>query len=313
MDPPTDELLDLDELSTGDLTPRGTAVPTALPNDPGYASQWGLAKIMAPEAWQISSGDPSLKVAVIDEGCDIAHEDIALHLPGYDAYDGNDDPTPNGSDAHGTACAGIVTMRKVNARRGVGVAPGCRVMPVRIAKGLPNGFWDTSSAKVADGIRTAVNRGADVLSNSYRLGMSNAVTSAFQYAASQGRGGKGCPSAIASANDDVGTVAYPAKLSSSIPGLMAVGASNEWDERKSKTSLDGEYWWGSNWGPELDIVAPGVHVYTSDISGPAGYSGSNYVSNFNGDVIGDPPRCCRDGPRAVGRSRASGLGKSRTS
>jgi len=284
----TEDIVDLDEMTAEAIKPVITAVPLVPPNDPGYASQWGLSKIEAPAAWEISSGDASLKVAVIDEGCDIGHEDIGFHLPGYDAFDGDDNPTPSGNDAHGTAVAGIVAMQKDNGRGGVGVAPGCRVMPIRIAKGLPNGFWQTSSAKVADGIRTAVARGADVLSNSYRLAPSSAVTSALQFAATSGRGGKGTPSAVASANDDVGTVAYPARLSSSVPGLMAVGASNEWDQRKSKASLDGEDWWGSNWGPELDILAPGVHVYTSDISGSAGYRGSNYITNFNGTSSATP-------------------------
>ena len=91
----------------------------------------------------------------------------------------------------------------------------------------------------------------------------------------------GCVMAAATGNDDVLGLIYPARLSSSIRGLLAVGASNEWDQRKSKTSLDGETWWGSNFGPEVDIVAPGVHIYTTDIMGGAGYAGGNYETNLN--------------------------------
>jgi subtilisin family serine protease len=267
------------------MTAPGPAVPAT---DPAFASQWGLHKVRAPEAWDISMGSPSISIAVIDEGNDMSHEDLAYKLPGYDAYSGDDNPTPQAADAHGTACAGVAAAKANNGRGGAGVAPRCTVLPVRIARGIGGGFWDTTSAKVADGIRKAVDRGADVLSNSYGVGPSTAVTNAFQYARTNGRGGRGCPSAAATGNGDVRGVIYPARLSPSIPGFLAVGASNEWDQRKSKTSLDGENWWGSNFGPEVDVVAPGVHVYTTDITGGAGYGGGNYVPNFNGTSSATP-------------------------
>lgn len=259
----------------------------APPNDPGYSSQWGLQKIRAPQAWDISAGDPSIVVAIVDEGNDITHEDVT-YVAGYDAYAGDANPTPNGNDAHGTACGGIAAASRNNSRGGAGVAPASRVMGIRIAQGIGGGFWSTSSAIVSDGIRRAVDMGADVLSNSYSVGPSSAVTSAFQYAQTTGRGGLGCAIAAASGNGDTGTVIYPARLSPTIPGFLAVGASNEFDERKSKTSADGEHWWGSNWGPELDVVAPGVHIYTTDIMGSAGYGGGNYVPNFNGTSSATP-------------------------
>jgi hypothetical protein len=264
------------------------AAPTATVSDPAFASQWNLRKIKAPEAWDISMGSSAISVAVIDEGCDLQHEDIAFKTPGYDAYAGDNTPQPNGNDAHGTACGGIVAMRPNNGRGGAGVAPNCKILPVRIAQGIGGGFWDTTDAKVADGIRTAVNRGADVLSNSYHIGNSTVVTNAFQYAQTNGRGGKGCPMAAASGNDDVRGVIYPANLSPTIRGMLAVGASNEWDQRKSKTSLDGENWWGSNFGPEVDVVAPGVHIYASDIMGAAGYGSGNYTPTFNGTSSATP-------------------------
>jgi subtilisin family serine protease len=257
-------------------------------SDPGLSSQWGLAKIRASQAWEINPGNPGIIVAVLDEGCDVAHEDLNLALPGYDAFSNDNDPTPSGNDAHGTSCAGIVSMRKDNSRGGVGVAPGCRVLPVRIARGIGGGRWDTNSIIVDRAIRTAVARGASVLSNSYSVAPSSAVTSAFQFAATSGRGGLGCVSAAASGNDDVRGLIYPANQSASIRGMLAVGASNQWDQRKSKTSLDSETWWGSNWGPELDVVAPGVGIYTTDISGSSGYTSGNYIPNFNGTSSATP-------------------------
>ena len=277
------ELLEQTEPAT-----QESAGPTATPNDPALGQQWGLRKIRAIEAWSIHRGSAGVVIAVLDEGCDVAHEDISYALPGYDAFSNDNDATPNGNDAHGTACAGIVGMRHNNGRGGVGVAPGCRVLPVRIAQGIGGGMWSTSPVIVDRGVRTAVLRGASVLSNSYSLAPSTTVTHAFQYAQTHGRGGRGCVMPAASGNGDTLGIIFPAILSPTIPGMMAVGASNEWDQRKSKTSSDGENWWGSNYGPQLDVVAPGVHIFTSDISGGAGYATGNYVSTFNGTSSATP-------------------------
>jgi thermitase len=258
--------------------------------DPGFASQWNLQKIQAPAAWDITTGSSSIAIAIVDEGCDLTHEDIAYKLPGYDAYAGDNDPSPNGNDAHGTACAGVAAMKMNNGKGGAGIAPGCVIMPIRIAQGIGGGYWATDSAKIADGIHKAVDapRSADVLSNSYQVGASTSVTQAFQYAQTSGRAGKGCPIAAAAGNTDGGSVIYPANLSPTIRGMMAVSATNEWDQRKSKTSLDGENWWGSCVGPEVDCAAPGVHIYATDIMGAAGYSSGNYIPNFNGTSSATP-------------------------
>ncbi len=300
-------------LDTEDGAPLGgadtvAAAPAAPPTDPGYASQWGLKKIMAPGAWDISMGSTGISVAIIDEGCDLGHEDLMYKTPGYDAYQGDNDPSPLPADGHGTSCAGVANAKANNGKGGAGVAPNCRVLPVRIAKGVGGGFWDTTSAKVADGIRKAVERGADVLSNSYGVGPSTLVTNAFMYAQTSGRGGRGCPIAAATGNGDMLGVIYPARLSPTIRGFLAVGASNEWDQRKSKTSLDGETWWGSNFGPEVDVVAPGVHIYTTDITGAAGYGGGNYIPAFNGTSSATPHVAGRDGAHPVGRPWAPLLG-----
>ncbi|MGH3118392.1 MAG: S8 family serine peptidase, partial [Gaiellales bacterium] len=130
-------------------------LPAAPPSDPGYPSQWGLRKIKAAEAWDISMGRSEVSVAIIDEGCDLSHEDLPYKTPGYDAYESDDNPTPQPQDGHGTSCAGVAAAKANNARGGAGVAPGCKILPVRIAKGIGGGFWDTTSAKVADGIRKA--------------------------------------------------------------------------------------------------------------------------------------------------------------
>ena len=119
---------------------------------------------------------------------------------------------------------------------------------------------------IADGINWATAQGADVLSNSWYLGSpSTAITDAIANAKTNGRGGKGAVVVFA-AGDDNGAVASPAVLDT----VLAVGALSPCDERKAPTSCDGEFWWGSNYGSELDLSAPGVNMYTTDLQGAAG-------------------------------------------
>jgi hypothetical protein len=274
----------------GVMPALGTAAGPAagVPNDPNFVSQWALVKTGAAAAFELSMGNPAVSVAIIDEGCNLTHEDIVYKLPGYDAVtSGANPPEPQPTDGHGTACGGIVAASANNGKGGVGVAPNCTILPVRIARRV-GAYWATNSAMIADGIRKAVDLGADVLSNSWYTSPSTLVTNAFTHAQTNGRGGLGCPIAIATGNGDLPSVTYPSALSPTIPGLLAVGASNEWDQRKSKTSADGETWWGSNYGPEVDVVAPGVHIFTTDIMGTGGYTGGNYMPNFNGTSSATP-------------------------
>jgi len=70
--------------------------------------------------------------------------------------------------------------------------------------------------------------------------------------------------------------------------VLAVGASNEFDERKTRTSRDGEDWWGSNYGRNLALLAPGVHVGTTDIAGARGYDPGDFTMTFNGTSAATP-------------------------
>lgn len=256
-------------------------------NDPHYADQWALDKMNVPQAWYINRGRSSLKIAVLDEGVQTSHPDLAAKIvTPYDAVGNDNNQEPNSWDGHGTACAGIAASVTNNARGVAGVARECKILPVRIAySSRPGANWTTNASWIARGIRTAVDRGADVLSNSWGGGpYSTTIRNAFRYAHTNGRGGKGCVNIAATGNSDRRSIGYPAKY----PESLACGASNEWDQRKSRTSRDGENWWGSNYGPELDFLAPGVHIYTTDIRGSGGYGSGDYYHRFNGTSSATP-------------------------
>jgi thermitase len=241
------------------------------------------ADVAAPAAWTLTKGKGAVRVAVLDEGVDTDHPALkAAVVADKDFVDGNATSKPDGDDAHGTACAGIILSRDTSTP---GLAPECSLVAVRIAKGDGADGWVFDDFKTADAIDWAWKEGkADVLSNSWGGGPAvDVITRAFERARTRGRGGKGCVLAIATGNSN-NAVGYPATL----PNVLAVGASSPWDERKSPTSKDGESWWGSCFGPELSLLAPGVKIATTDIRGAAGYGPGNFVTNFNGTSSATP-------------------------
>jgi len=285
-----------------------------------YPNQWGLNNtgqnggtvgidINAPEAWTMTRGCNNIRVAVIDQGIDLDHPDLAANLlPGFDATDGGDGGTNGdcwGNDAHGTCCAGIIGA--INNTIGtIGVAHDCRIIPIRVSYTQNNNeIWDD------DWVVNAINHaweddGADVLSCSWRYQNVVAVNNEINNALTLGRNSLGCVIVFAAGNFN-NSVSYPAN---SNPDIIAVGAMSPCGQRKRSSSnirdvnpgvstdpqgvsCDNEKWWGSNYGNQLDLVAPGVFVPTTDIQGNAGYNTStgiagNYYQTFNGTSSATP-------------------------
>lgn len=274
------------------------------PNDPMYNLQWSLkntgssqqfsgtpgADMNVENAWNISMGNPNIKIAVIDEGVDLTHPDLAANLlQGFDCLtqtsnigDGKNLGTAR---AHGTACAGIIaaisdTNQNATNIGVIGVAPFCKIIPINLSSAT--GTF-TTTANIAGGFDYAWQNGADILSNSWGgASPSSIMEDAIFRAVSLGRNGKGSVILFSSGNGNT-SVSYPATN----PYVIAVGASSMCDQRKSTTSCDGESFWGSNYGTTLDIVAPGVKIATTDIQGTSGYNtqagtSGDYTPTFNG-------------------------------
>jgi hypothetical protein len=274
--------------------PRQDVGPMAGTNDTLYADQWYLnntqqygswmtadADIDAPEAWNITPGSSSIIIAVIDEGTDLTHEDYASKLvPGYDATGLGSGGHPSGNDAHGTNVAGLAAASSNNSLGIAGVCQNCKIMPIRIAYSV-SGNWVTTDATLANGITWAYQNGAHVLNNSWGGGTAaTVINTAISNAKTLGRGGLGAVVLFAAGNDNASTVAYPGYLST----VIAVGASNMCDQRKAPINdgCNGGELWGSNYGIDLDVSAPGVWLDSTDIMGTAGYVSGNYYGYFNG-------------------------------
>lgn len=251
-------------------------VPTAVvPNDTLFAQQWDMAQIDAPQGWDITTGSNSVVVCVLDEGCDLTHPDLQYFGTGINLGTMSGDGSPTGN--HGTACAGIVAGRFNNSAGVAGVAGDCLIMPLA--------FQAWSDVEVAAGINFAADNGAHVISMSFGW---NAWDPAIIDPAIQHAFDEDLVMAVATHNHD-GAITYPATNAL----VMAVGASDQADGRKNPSSPDGECW-GSNFGPQISVVAPGVIIPTTDIQGADGYNADgsaqvwacvNYGSG--GDAAGD--------------------------
>jgi subtilisin family serine protease len=271
------------------------AIPRRLPRGSGAANQWNLhndgtvgvrgADVDAMPAWNISRGDPTIRVAVLDEGVDVGHPALrAAIVAEHDASQGHPSAQPTNQDTHGTSCAGVIVSRDARIR---GLAPDVSLVAVRIARtDDTSGLWVFDEFKTSEAIDWAWQVGrAHVLSNSWNdEAGSDSITAAFDRAHTKGRHGRGAV-IVCSTGNIGGPVSYPATL----PYALAVGASNQWDHLKTLISEDQESGWGSNVGPELDLLAPGVKIQTTvnrqlpglDASGP-------YTTSFHGTSAATP-------------------------
>ena len=286
------------------------------PNDPFYSGQWHLnntgqgggtfdADVDAPEAWDINpGGNPNIVIGVIDDGMQLNHPDLLTRVNpgeianngidddgngwiddvnGWDFTNNDNDPGPSTyDDMHATAVAGVAAAKGNNNLGVTGMAYKSPVLPARIFEG----WMATNDSNIAEAIYYAAGRtanglgkwnGAQILNNSWGGGWpSTAITEAFTWASNNG-----VLSFIAAGNWNEG-VSYPASLAGSISGVVAVGASTNQDLRS----------WYSNYGPELDFVAPSnggtLGILTTDRTGADGYAYDDYTSEFGGTSSATP-------------------------
>ncbi|MEA3443312.1 MAG: S8 family serine peptidase [Bacteroidota bacterium] len=233
------------------------------------------ADIDAPEAWDITKGNGNIIIAVIDQGVTSDHPDLPnsrqVRLPGSNfaaQFDGTNpnDPSPVISMAypnnHGNACAGIIGATQNNHIGITGIAPLCKIMPIRIP--LNDGIYPVHV--YADALEFAFINGANVISNSYGWPLSSdpnfkpVVVAAIEYAINGGSVVVFTAGNQADLyNGNSGYVIFPG--CANIENLITVGASDRNDWIANYSPIDTE--------AEMEIVAPSNKAYNWQITGEA--------------------------------------------
>ncbi|ACF15033.1 peptidase S8 and S53 subtilisin kexin sedolisin [Chloroherpeton thalassium ATCC 35110] len=268
------------------------------PNDPYYSTkQWFLnntgqnggtpgADISAEEAWEITQGSESVVVAVMDgSGYDLEHPEFSgKFVSPYDAAgsDGNspdDDPSPENSYAnHGTPCAGIICALTNNNKGVASVGVNIKVQPINIGYSNYNGGFQTNDATISRAASKIIaTPGVVAVSNSWGGGTKNeSLENSYHSIRTQSRDGKGAVILFSSGNSGTNGVGYPARADN----IIAVGATENNDKRT----------YFSQYGTDLDVVAPGSDIYTLDRQDgllKQGYNWGDYVS-FSGTSAACP-------------------------
>src|SRR4051812_33546791 len=259
----------------------------ATPNDPSYGNLWGLnnagqtingvpgtadADIDAAEAWNVTTGSPSVTVAVIDTGVDWSHPDLSSQIwinpgencsgcrtdgidndhngfvddwHGWDFANGDNNPTDD--HGHGTHVAGTIGAAGNNGIGVAGINWNVRIMPVKFLNAQGSG----TDAEAVSAVLYAAQNGADVMNNSwastdYSQALADAINVADQhnalFVAAAGNNG----------TDNDATPTYPASYAS--PNVIAVAATDNTDNRA----------FFSNTGRRsVDLGAPGVDIYST--------------------------------------------------
>ncbi|HWK25033.1 MAG TPA: S8 family serine peptidase [Solirubrobacter sp.] len=258
-----EDVVDAEAIHTGE--PAGV-----VPNDPQYSRQAHLPQIGAESAWIVNRGQArTVIIAVLDTGVDADHPDLFTRLlRGTDIADRDDDPNDlcMGSAGHGTHVAGIAAAATNNGVGVAGVNWSAAVLPVKVFP--TKGECLTSGTSVAAGIRYAVAHQARVINMSLAGGARERVVIEALDEARR----NGVVVVAAAGNDNVSTEYYPAAYQRTEyygaaiyrPDVIAVGNVTPGDVRYVHPNRDDD---GSNYGPWVDLAAPGTNVRSTFAGG----------------------------------------------
>ncbi|MCK4373121.1 MAG: S8 family serine peptidase, partial [candidate division Zixibacteria bacterium] len=273
-----------------------------VPNDPQYSSQWGLPKISMPQAWDVSNGNTSVAIAIVDTGVDWDHVDLGANIwsnpgeipgngidddgngfvddiRGWDFVDGapvapgedgnTPDNNPDDVQGHGTHVAGIASAATNNSTGVAGVGWNCKIMPVRAGWLGTDGGGHMYSADGAAAFEYAADNGACAINYSFTSYSAGTVLSnAAQYAFNQG-----AVVCVAAANDDIDDPGTLGNLSTTI----SVAAT---DNSDTKASF-------SNYGTWVDVSAPGVSIRSTVIGdGYESWPGTSMAAPHVAGLVG---------------------------
>ena len=209
---------------------------------PGSPQGKNRADIKATAGWEETTGDETVIIAIIDSGIDLEHPDLINKISpkGYDFVDGDSEPEYN--LWHGTHVAGIAGAETNNEKGIAGVAWNCKIMPLKVVEIDPVEGPIITDDKAIEAIRYAADNGAKVINISFGGPDPNPLLEeALKYAYDQN------VVIVASTGNEDSAVLYPAAYNDY---CLAVAATDQDDNRVD---------W-SNYGPEVDVAAPGENI-----------------------------------------------------
>jgi kexin len=269
----------------------------AIPNDPLFSNQWHLDNtgqsggtagedVNITSVWDTNRGSSDEVIAIVDDGLEIAHEDLSPNIidgESWDYVDSNVDPSPEQVDEnHGTACAGVAAASGFNGIGVTGAAPDAGLIGHRL-------LGAATDVNEADAL-TRNNNLIDIYSNSWGPadggqvleGPGPLTETALNSGVTSGRGGLGNIYVWAGGNGyDSDNSNYDGYANSRY--TIAVAASTN----------DGDWADYSEKGANILVNAPSgggsLNITTTDRSGSEGYNDpSNYTSGFSGTSSATP-------------------------
>ncbi|MGM7681952.1 S8 family peptidase [Cytobacillus sp. Hm23] len=228
--------------------------------DPKVSNMYHLSLLQMDKALSLA-GEHDVTVAVVDAGIDVNHPELINQiLAPYNAVD----PANQGvTDIHGTHVSGIIAAEKNNGIGGYGINPRATLMPIDVF----GGEFFGSDYIIAEGILYAVENGADVIN----MSLGGYMSSPIMEEAIEKAIDAGIVVVAAAGNSATDEYHYP----SAIDGVISVGATNSANELADF----------SNYGPSVDIVAPGEGIYNSIYD--AAKNGSSFAA-LDGTSMASP-------------------------
>ncbi len=259
------------QVAFAELDYAAHATDVITPSDPGWIDQWGPRQINASAAWSFIANTTGSVIAVIDSGITLEHPDLVANLwtntaeiPGnFVDDDGNgkiddvhgwhffqrwngstyvpdEDANVQDDYGHGTHVAGIAAAVTNNGIGIAGIAWNASVMPVKVLDQYGNGWY----SDIAAGIVYAANNGARIINLSLGGSEDSAtLRAAIDYACTHG------VLVVAATGNTGSAVLYPAAYEP----VLAVAATDANDQVAGF----------SNRGPQVDVAAPGVDIYST--------------------------------------------------
>nr|WP_294904086.1 S8 family serine peptidase [uncultured Lacibacter sp.] len=244
-------------------------------NDPKFSTQWifentgqfsgipgddiGILDGLRMIADEQITLDKTICVAVLDEGVDTTHPDLKnanLWHHNFSVFGANK-LLPKEEDHHGTSVAGVIAAIQDNGVGIAGINPFCKIMSGRIYFTQDN-VGGVNALRISEGIRKAVDNHARIINLSWRMEPSPLVADAIQYGVSKDVIFCAAAGNYMRAADDH-SVQFPGRLDE----VLTVAAVNNKSEWVNLVNTPTNQRFGSCYGREVDIAAPGLYISTT--------------------------------------------------